>query len=124
MSEQENKEIVRRWNEETYNERNLDVIDELAADDYINHNGDIDRARYKALVTEMMAAYTDGGITLGEIVAQDDRVAVSWRLYGTHTGEFRGVPATGREEVFQGVSMYRITDGKIVEDWSVSERRE
>lgn len=124
MSEQENKEIVRRWNEETYNERNLDVIDELAADDYINHNGDADRARYKALAAEMMAAYTDGGITLQEIVAQGDMVAVSWRMYGTHTGEFMGVPATGREEVYQGVSMYRIADGKIVEDWSVSERRE
>jgi predicted ester cyclase len=124
VSEQENKEIVRRWNEETYNERNLDVIDELAAADYINHSGDVDRARYKAVATEILSAYTDGGITLGEIVAQGDMVAVSWRLYGTHTGEYMGVPPTGREEVYQGVSMYRIADGKIVEDWSVSERRE
>lgn len=124
MSEKENKEIVRRWNEEVYSERNLDVIDELAADDYINHAGDVDRAGYKAFVAEMLAAYDDSGITLGEIVAQDDKVAVSWRLHATHTGEYRGMPATGKEEVYQGVSMYRIANGKIVEDWSVSERRE
>lgn len=122
MSVQENKEIVRRWNEETINNGNLDVIDELAAENYINHNGGLDRAAHKQMMAEMVAAFSGGGITLEEIVAEGDMVAVRWRMHGTHTGEYMGVPPTGKVITTPGMSMYRIAGGKIVEDWSVMDQ--
>jgi len=67
----------------------------------------------------MVAAFTDGGITLEEIVAEGDMVVVRWRMHGTHTGEYMGVPPTGKVITNHGMSMYRIAGGKIVEDWAV-----
>ena len=119
MSVQENKEIVRRWNEEVLNDGNLDVIDELAAENYVNHTGELDRDAHKQRQAEMTAPFTDGGITLDGIVAEGDIVAIRWRMHGTHTGEYMGVPATGKVITTSGMSMYRIVDGKIVDDWNV-----
>ena len=119
MSVQENKEIARRWNEEVYNNGNLDVIDELAADDYINHHTGRDRAGHKRQTAEIQAAFSDSGITLEEIVPEGDMVAVRWHTHGTHTDEYMGVPATGKVITSHGVSMYRIAGGKIVEDVAV-----
>jgi len=119
MSIQENKEIVRRWNEAVINDGNLDVIDELAAENYVNHNGGFDRVAHKQQMAQMRAAFSGGGITLEKLVAEGDMVTARWRMHGTHTGEYMGVPATGKEVATQGMSMYRIADGKIVEDWSV-----
>jgi steroid delta-isomerase-like uncharacterized protein len=119
MSVQGNKEIVRRWNEEVINNGNLDVIDELAAENYINHNGGLDRAAHKQQMARMGAAFSDGEIVLEETVAEGDMVSVRWRMRGTHTGEYMGVPATGKQIVTPGMSMYRIAGGKIAEDWSV-----
>jgi predicted ester cyclase len=49
-------------------------------------------------------------------------VAVRWRMHGTHTGEYMGVPPTGKVITTPGMSMYRIAGGKIVEDWSVMDQ--
>ena len=101
------------------NDGNLDVIDELAAENYVNHTGELDRDAHKQRQAEMMAPFTDGGITLDGIVAEGDIVAIRWRMHGTHTGEYMGVPATGKVITTSGMSMYRIVDGKIVDDWNV-----
>jgi predicted ester cyclase len=120
MSVEENKEVVRRWNEEGWSEGNLDVIDELAAEDYIHHRSGLDRAGTKQNRAETLAAFS-GGITLEKIVGQGDMVAVSWRMHYRQTAEFKGVAPTGEEGTIHGISMYRLADGKIVEDWSVAE---
>ncbi|MFN2272393.1 MAG: ester cyclase [Anaerolineae bacterium] len=121
MSVEENKEIVRRWNEEAYNGRNPEVVDELAAEDYINHNSGADRAAHKQSVVDALAASSDLEITLEDIIAQEGMVAVHWRLAGTRTGEYRGQPTSGEKISYHGISMYRLVGGKIVEDWSVAE---
>ena len=119
MSIQENKEIVRRWNEEVINDGKLDVLDELAAKNYVNHNGELNFAAHKQMMAGMAAGFSDGKIVLEEIVAEGDIVAIRWRMHGRHTGEYMGVPATGKVITTPGMSMYRIVDGKVVDDWNV-----
>ena len=123
MSVQENKEIVRRWNEEGWNEGNLDVIDELAAEDYIDRSSGLGRAATKQNRAELLAAFS-GELTLEKLVGQGDMVAACWRMRVRQTAEFRGEAPTGEESTMHGISMYRLADGKIVEDWSVVESRE
>ena len=121
MSVEENKAIAKRWNEEVYNTGNVDVIDELAAANYIQYAQNQDREAYKQGVIKARAAFSDGGITIEDTIAEGDKVVVRWTMHGTHIGEFWGIPPTGKKFTMSGISIYRIEDGKIVEDWANSD---
>ena len=54
-------------------------------------------------------------------MAAADKVVARWTSFGTHSGEFMGVPATGRFLTTSGITIFRLEDGKIVEEWSESD---
>lgn len=119
MSIEENKAIVRRWNDELF-KGNPDIIDELAAASYVNH--DIgDREAFKRYRAELGAAFSDMSIAIEDTIAEGDKVVSRWTMSWTHTGEFRGISATGKQATFSGMSIHRIEGGKVVEDWSNSD---
>ena len=63
-------------------------------------------------------AFPDGRFDIEEMIEEGDRVAVRYRFTGTHEGPFAGVPATGREVSGEGIEIYRLHEGQIVESWS------
>jgi steroid delta-isomerase-like uncharacterized protein len=63
-------------------------------------------------------AFPDSRLTFEDVLAEADRVAVRFRLEGTHQGEFQGIPATGRPIVLAGMTILRFARGKCVERWS------
>lgn len=63
------------------------------------------------------AGFPDMRMTVDDAFGGDDRVAVRWHMTGTHTADLFGIPPTGRPATVKGVSILRIEDGKIVEDW-------
>ncbi len=56
-----------------------------------------------------------------DLIAEDDRVAGRWTMRGTHTGEFNGIPATGRPVTLTGFSLLRIQDGQFAELWHLED---
>jgi predicted ester cyclase len=52
-----------------------------------------------------------------DVIADDDRIAVRMKIHGTHKGELRGIPPTGKDVTFDGIIIYRLANGKIVEHW-------
>jgi predicted ester cyclase len=56
-----------------------------------------------------------------DLIAEGDRVVARWRLLGTHTGEFRGIAASGRPITLKGIAIYRLENGKLMERWVVSD---
>jgi steroid delta-isomerase-like uncharacterized protein len=71
---------------------------------------------------EMMKhAFPDLEAHIDDLVAADDRVAVRVSFRGTHTGEFQGVPATGRQIHYVSHEFYRVEDGLIAEEWICSD---
>lgn len=58
-------------------------------------------------------------MTVDDMLAEADRVMVRWTFYGTHQGEFAGLPATQRQVRYTGVNIFRLADGKIVEIWDL-----
>jgi steroid delta-isomerase-like uncharacterized protein len=71
---------------------------------------------------EMMRhAFPDLHAHLEDIVAAQDKVAVRVRFRGTHSGEFLGIPATGRTIEYVSHEFYRIADGLIAEEWICSD---
>lgn len=119
---QDNKEIVRREFEVIWNERNLDEVDQLLAEELKvateragSEDELVDRSDLKNLAREWLTAFPDATMEINEMVSEGDRVMVRWTLHGTHDGAFRGIDATGTEVAVGGFGSRRVRDGEIVE---------
>jgi steroid delta-isomerase-like uncharacterized protein len=116
-----NKEIVRRLGVEPW-EGNMDVIDELVAPDYVGHDPsqpDLQGPQgIRAFITSYLAGYPDGRITIEEQLAEGDLVATRWTGRGTQEGELIGIPPTGKQVTVSGITISRVKNGKVVEEWS------
>ena len=119
----ENKGIARRFIEEAFNKGNLDVLDELIAPDYVTHDPLVPPdlppgpEGVRQLVSMYRSAFPDVRLTVEDQVAEGDKVVTRWSGRGTHDGDFVGVPATGKQGTTTGISLERISGGKIAETW-------
>jgi steroid delta-isomerase-like uncharacterized protein len=106
---------------ELWNTGNADIAARIYSDDCprIDPNvpdgtrGGAAIARY---VAEVRSAYPDFHLEVIDSLSQGDRLAVHWVVTGTHKGEFRGIPPTGKQIEISGVTLTRIKDGKLAED--------
>lgn len=118
---QENKAIMRKAIEEVVNQGNLDLIDELVAPNFVDHTPfpgqPPDREGVRQTIKMLREAFPDVHVTIEELVAEGDKVVGRQTTRGTHQGEFMGVPPTEKEVTWTGILMFRITDGKIVDQW-------
>lgn len=120
MSEQ-NKMIVRRFSEEVENQGHFAVADELLASDIVSHTplGEADGLESAKQFSAMLrAAFPDLHITIEDLVSEDDKVAARWTCRGTHEGQFQGMPPTGKQVEISGITISRIANGKIIEQWA------
>jgi predicted ester cyclase len=119
---EENKAIVRRWTEETWNGGNLSVIDEIVSTDYVLYNPPAPETRgikaIKENAKELHVAFPDGRFTTDSMIAVDDMVVHRWTFSGTHRGDWFGVAATGRWVRITGTSNHRLAAGKFERTWN------
>lgn len=123
MSE-ENKALARRWFEELFNAQNLDIADEITAQDSVNHDpllADLpsgpEGAKY--VVNLYHGAFPDAQITVEDEIAEGDKVVTRWTGRGTHQGEFMGVSPSGNRVEVAGITINRVSEGKIAETWTI-----
>ena len=115
MSLEENKDVVRRLLE-AENSRNLALLDELMAPDYVDNAFQFTSLEeYKQMQTITMKAFPDFHETIKDIVAEGDKVWVQFKGEGTHLGEYRGLAPTRKKITIEGVLIYHIVNGKIKE---------
>jgi steroid delta-isomerase-like uncharacterized protein len=124
MSTEENKAIVRRVNDEVWNQGQLDVIDELIADDFVaTVVGAPEQIRgpqgFREFVVMYRTAFPDLRITVDEQVAEGETIVTRWTATGTNEGELMGIPATGKQATTAGININRISGGKLVEGWGL-----
>ena len=119
MSVHETKAVIARFFDEVWNQRNLHAIDELCADGFCHYDSvgrdTHDLASFKQYVAATYAAFPDLSLTIEREVAEGDTVVVQWKLCGTHRGECLGIAPTGKQVELEGVSLYRIAGGTIVD---------
>lgn len=118
-----NKEVIRRHYEQGVNKGDIAVATECFAGEYVNHiPGQSEPQRgisaWEEFFRSLRAAFPDLTTRLEHLVGQDDMVAVRHVWRGTHEGYYQGIPPTQRPVTFTGADIYRIVDGKIVEEWS------
>lgn len=122
MTIEANKAIIRRFMEAVLNGRDLGVLDEIVAEDYLDHvafpGQEPGRRGVTRRISYLLAAL-DPRWTPHDFIAEGDRVVARWSLTGTHRGEFLGLQPTGKEFTFQVLEIYRITDGMMAEHWNV-----
>lgn len=123
MSAKENKAIVRRFMD-AYNDRQLDIFDELVAEDYFDHVFEQQgREHLKQLFTTAFEAFPDWYESIEDIIAEDDKVWLRVKATGTHTGEWNLfgalLPPTGKEVTLNMVFIWRIENGQLAEGWEV-----
>ena len=114
--------LSRRIFDEVWNKRNLDIADELIADEFVTHDprGTTQKGPqgYKEFVREYTTAFPDLHFTIDDMVADESTVATRWTVTGTHRAPLYGIPATGRNVTMSGVVYSKFKNGKFVVSYS------
>ena len=122
MSVEKNKETARRYYEEVLNKGNVDLLDEIAVDAYIEHDPFPGTREGLAGLKDRVAMIHSGlaaRFTIDDVIAEGDRVVVRWTNEGSMVGEFLGMPANGKSFKIAGVDIHRLQGGKLAEHWHV-----
>lgn len=107
METEENKALVRRF-VQVWGKGSLDTIDELAAPNFSVY--------YPLLRETVHGPEAFKQVIMGVHAGLPDVVVVRWTMHGSHTGELLGIPPTGKQVTLTGITIYRLSDGKIVEE--------
>ena len=119
--QEKNKAVAMRVFDEIFNQGRFQVADEIYAPDFRNHgvHRTVDLKIDQDYVHAEKKAFPDLHMTVQQMVAEGDKVAVLWTFQGTHTGSgYEGLPPTGTRVEVRGITIWRFLEGRIVEEWS------
>lgn len=119
MAGGDNMRIIRRYYEEAWNAFDLAVVEELVATVYQPGGPEGE----KRLVSGAHAAFPNIHFAIDDLLAAErESVVARWTASGSHRGKFRGIPPTGREVTWSGITIYRLSGGQLVAGWSKSDQ--
>jgi len=120
---QENEENMKRIFQEAWSNGNVEVLDEVVAASLKQHQYDRPSTRedFKSVIQEVRTAFPDLKVTVEDSVAADDKVWMMVTCRGTHLGNFKGLPPTGKRFEITEFHIARFENGKGVEHWGVSD---
>ncbi|MBL0270183.1 MAG: ester cyclase [Chitinophagaceae bacterium] len=122
---EKNKQIVRQFYEDGWNNRNFEIVRQTHAENWSHHDnsnpndigggpeGNINRMK------ELVQSFPDLKFTIEEMVAEDDKVVIRFAASGTQKGQFGPLPPTDKQVKMLGYITHRIENGQIIEDWVV-----
>jgi steroid delta-isomerase-like uncharacterized protein len=122
-SAEQNKKLIRNVVDEIWNKGNFDMINEMVTDDFVIHfprSGEEMRGpeNVKHFYKGFRKAFPDIHFSIVEQVAENDKIVTHWSATGTHKGEFKGIPATGKKVNFTAMDIDKISNRKFVECWT------
>jgi steroid delta-isomerase-like uncharacterized protein len=121
-TEEQNKEVVKRYWNGKWNERRPEILDELQTPDVVYHgypykmNG---IEEYKQVYSVFASAFHDTQLTIEELIAEGDKVMTRVTTSGIHKGELMGIPPTGKTVKWSQFTVFRLIEGKIAEEWEI-----
>jgi steroid delta-isomerase-like uncharacterized protein len=118
--QEQNKALAKRAFEELLSGGRFELAEQLYAKDFVNHgiHRDISLAEDQAALKGWHKAFPDVVIVPEKLIAEGDLVTIYWIARGTNTGTGNGLPATGKKVEQAGITIWRIVNGKIKEEWS------
>jgi steroid delta-isomerase-like uncharacterized protein len=115
---QRNKALMNRYVEIVLNGRDVNRFNEVVASDFVAHRADQVLQGIDTLERQMESwwrAFPDLHFTADIMMAEENRVAISYTAPGTHKGEFAGIAPTGRQITWRGIMIYTIRDNRVAE---------
>ena len=120
------KALTRRFYNEVLVEGKLDLLDELAHDDFVDHEEfpglPPGKEGVRAFVTMFREGFPDLSTTIEDIIVEGNKAVSRVRFSGTHRGEFMGIPPTGKKIDIQAIDIVAFRDGKAAEHWGVTDQ--
>jgi steroid delta-isomerase-like uncharacterized protein len=118
--QEQNKAIAKRAFEELLSRGRFELAEELYAKDFVNHgiHRDATLEEDQTALKGWHQAFPDVVIAPEKLIAEGDLVVVYWIARGTNTGTGNGLPATGKKAELAGITIWRIVDARIKEEWS------
>ena len=119
-SDEDNKAVARRFIDEIFVAMNADAVDELLTDDFTPHTWaatGAGRDDLRAAIERVSAGLSDVSMTVEEMIAEGDLVAVRLTASATQTGEFMKLPPSGKRYEIGEIHIFRIRDGRVAEHW-------
>lgn len=121
MESLENKALVRQFYRDVLGEWNFSSVKEVVSPAFWSHDwteGTPTGPRsFIHFYSAIRTALPDARYDVDDVIAEDDKVVVRWRLLGTHLGPFRGIAPTGHRITLNGIAIYRIYNNMLVERW-------
>jgi steroid delta-isomerase-like uncharacterized protein len=119
MSVATNKTLVTRLFDDDLSGGDEDVAAEIIHPDFFDHTNPPGMqhglAGHEAIVRLFRAAFPDQAWRIEDLIAEGDKVVARSTMTGTHTGDFFGIPPTGKAVAVTGVHIVRVADGRIIE---------
>ena len=115
-----NKAIVRRFVDEVFVAGRMDAVDDLVAPNFVPHSWPGTGPgpdELKGAMKRVFAGLSDVRMTIEDVIAEGDRVVVRLTAQAVHSGEFMGMPASGKSYSIPEIHIFRISDGKVAEHW-------
>ena len=118
----DNKELVRAFHEKAFVQHDLNGAAELISDNYCVHDPAMPgfvggREAFKKMCGEGMEGTRDFSVTVNDQIEEGDRVVTRWTMAGCQTKDYPGIPNKGGCFKVGGITISRISDGKIAEEW-------
>lgn len=111
---EKNKQIVEKLYEQAFNKKNLALVPELIAEDYVGAQGERGPSGFQATFVQLFKAFPDIHYYIEDLLAEGDKVVIRWKWQGTHTGKFREYPPTGKTITNNGMAVFQLRDYKII----------
>jgi len=125
LTSRRNAATLRRFYDEVFNKGNVELIDELCAPDFVEHEEtpgfETTREGVKQFVTTMRTAFPDMAMTVEDVIAAGNKVIARITMSGTHRGEFMGMPASGKSFSVSTIDIVRFKNGKAAEHWGATD---
>ena len=123
---EEAKAVIRRWNDEGWSGGNYELAHEIIAPVMTVHGAGgqavgMGPEGLIELIKTWRTAFPDGKMTVDDLIVDGDVVGIRNTWSGTHTGEFYGIPPTGKHVDVTSVGLDRVKDGQVVEGWGEGE---
>ena len=119
MISKNNKQFMQRFVERAINQKDIDAMDELVAEDFVEHvpfpGQGPGRAGLKDVISSLVSAFPDLHWTVEEQIGEAEKVVSRFRMTGTHQGVFLGIAATGKPVDVWGVVIDVVRDGRFAE---------
>lgn len=111
---QKNKATISALFDDGFNKRDLQRLQDLISPDYTGIDGTKGAASFEAPIIALIKAMPDVQWKIQELVGEDEKVVVQWKVQGTQTGLFSGFPATGKKVSSDGMAIFEFEAGKII----------